>query len=639
MASARIAVAAVLVLMAGACADVMFPEDSGYADIKLKYGAKGDGVTDDTAAFTQAIRDGAGVLYVPAGTYVVSDELKFWPRRWVIQGQSRDTTMIRLKDSSAGFADGTKPHPLVSMIAPPGGQALEAQHVSMFDITLDAGQGNPGAIALYWACSDQGSLRDVKLVSSDTSGSGHCGLMLAAGPSGGGLVQRLEVAGFDYGIHMAGGLAGVTFEDVTLHGQLKAGIWNLGQHAAVRGLRTASSCPAVQHQNHGALMTLLDAELSEGPAQAAAIEAVASVGVEWYDREKAWLQTEGPALLAMNLRTAGYAVAIRSQVGAASCDVPAGAVEQFISHKPLGQGRPAELLKPRSPPQALAAEASTWVSVADHGARPVRDVVRLADMPDSSGAFQKAMDSGSAVIYVPTGTYCLRKSIVVPPSVRRVIGMESTLRHFAGDSPLFQIASSGENLVMERIVCDTASAAKPWFEHRSSRSLTIRNCIVGEYRSAEGAGELFVEDVLGGPWRLSKGQSMWVRGLSCDVSGRTALVNSGGVAWLLGLAARSDSTALATLSGGVTEVWGGWVTARGSPRDAAFVCEDSSVRLSYVSRYPQAVQVRCLQDRQAHQLRLEDTPQARQCCKVPLYVAGPRGPTSQPATSAPAPSD
>src|SRR5512146_1533094 len=38
------------------------------------YGAKGDGVTDDTAAFTSAISSAGslGVVFVPGGTYVVS---------------------------------------------------------------------------------------------------------------------------------------------------------------------------------------------------------------------------------------------------------------------------------------------------------------------------------------------------------------------------------------------------------------------------------------------------------------------------------------------------------------------------------------------------------------------------------------
>ena len=62
---------------------VVFPADSGAINIQTAYGAKGDGVTDDTAAILKAIQDNIqpvsklneNVLYFPNGTYLVSDTL------------------------------------------------------------------------------------------------------------------------------------------------------------------------------------------------------------------------------------------------------------------------------------------------------------------------------------------------------------------------------------------------------------------------------------------------------------------------------------------------------------------------------------------------------------------------------------
>ena len=62
---------------------VVFPTDSGAINIQTAYGAKGDGVTDDTAAILKAIQDNIqpvsklneNVLYFPNGTYLVSDTL------------------------------------------------------------------------------------------------------------------------------------------------------------------------------------------------------------------------------------------------------------------------------------------------------------------------------------------------------------------------------------------------------------------------------------------------------------------------------------------------------------------------------------------------------------------------------------
>lgn len=46
------------------------------ANIKTAFGARGDGVTDDTAAFELAIQTipfiQAGIILVPAGTYVIT---------------------------------------------------------------------------------------------------------------------------------------------------------------------------------------------------------------------------------------------------------------------------------------------------------------------------------------------------------------------------------------------------------------------------------------------------------------------------------------------------------------------------------------------------------------------------------------
>ena len=53
--------------------------DAGHVDVRSKYGAAGDGVTDDTAAIQKAISENldyhSKILYFPAGTYLISDTL------------------------------------------------------------------------------------------------------------------------------------------------------------------------------------------------------------------------------------------------------------------------------------------------------------------------------------------------------------------------------------------------------------------------------------------------------------------------------------------------------------------------------------------------------------------------------------
>ena len=61
--------------MAEGAESVVFPADSGYVRIKARYGARGDGKTNDTAAFQKTMADGVANLYLPPRTYLLSDSI------------------------------------------------------------------------------------------------------------------------------------------------------------------------------------------------------------------------------------------------------------------------------------------------------------------------------------------------------------------------------------------------------------------------------------------------------------------------------------------------------------------------------------------------------------------------------------
>jgi hypothetical protein len=69
------------------------------------YGAKGDGNTDDTAAIQStidaAVANNGGTIYLPRGTYVISDELVIGSNL-TVKGDGRDTTTIKTEQQGGG---------------------------------------------------------------------------------------------------------------------------------------------------------------------------------------------------------------------------------------------------------------------------------------------------------------------------------------------------------------------------------------------------------------------------------------------------------------------------------------------------------------------------------------------------------
>jgi parallel beta-helix repeat protein len=127
------------------------------------FGAKGDGVTDDTAAFQSAIAaSSGGVLLVPAGTYIVSGITIGAPM--MLQGASRDTAIIKRKPGNTG----------VTVLV------LNTHDVTLTDLTLDGDLASPiggSPMSLQFDASTNSSVLNSRVVNgggiSAYNGSDH----------------------------------------------------------------------------------------------------------------------------------------------------------------------------------------------------------------------------------------------------------------------------------------------------------------------------------------------------------------------------------------------------------------------------------------------------------------------------------
>lgn len=577
----RAAVLGLLVCAAPVRAEsITFPADAGVIDLsRPPYGAVGDGTTDCTAAIQKAFNDhpSAGViLYLPNGTYIVSDTIA-WAgtcKRNVLQGQSMTGTVLRLVDRAAGFGDSSQPKAVVYTGTFPPQRFRNA----IRNLTVDTGRGNPGAIGMRFNASNQGQVHAVTIRSGD--GSGPIGLDMSycsdVGPL---LVKNLHVVGFDVGIATACGVAGQVFEHITLENQNVCGFVNDGQAVSMRGLTSRNQGPAIYNKAGSSFLTLLDAEC-EGQG-AAAIRNDAS-------------------LFARNVRVKGYALAIDGRHGGGA-DAAGPVVDEYVSQRVLSLfPSPARSLglPVQETPEVPWDDPATWVPVTRFPPKPYalheerKGSVRTSMVDDYTESFQQAIDSGATTIYVPRTNAELEVfgTVHIRGRVRRIIGLERPLGR-RGHGTFVLDDGEAPVVVLERF--DWIYA--PITVRTASKRTLVVSATPGGLYDIGPDGTAFFEDVVA-ELRLQKGARVWMRQFNTEYTEQNTAIwggggdkwsapgnlNDGGQLWILGIKTEGDGTLITTRHGGKTELLGGLVYANKNydPNKKMFVNDDSSLAVS-----------------------------------------------------------
>lgn len=548
--------------------NVVFPADAGVVNVK-NYGAKGDGVTDDTEAIQAALDaypNGKRIIYLPNGTYLVSATLT-WPagtlgtgndyKNTILQGQSQNGVIIKLQDEVDGFTDVDNPQAVIFT----GPAPAQRFGNSIRNLTVDTGTGNLGAIGIQFNASNQGAMRQVTIQSGD--GQGVAGLDMdftdEIGPL---LVKGVTVKGFQYGIITGYTVNSQTFEDITLQNQSVYGFWNYSQVINIRKLTSTNAVPAIYNGVGGTShMTLIDASLN-AIGGASSQPAIINEGT----------------LLARGITTTGYGAAIQS----GSTTVTGPTVSEFVSGNVSRLSstatRTLNLLVKETPDVPWDDPVTTpWANVVAYGAIP-------DDGMDDTVAIQAALDAGSTTVYFPVGNYTLQNTVLIRNNVRRIIGTEANVEVPDTVNPGFKVVD-GTNpiIVFERI--GSGYNTTPTIENASARTLVIRDAI-NVSGNMTGSGDVFIENVASNQfssWTFN-GQNVWARQFNVENTG-THIVNNGGNLWILGLKTERGGTLIDTRGGGKTEVLGGlaYTTTAGSDgtqNSPMFINNESSVSIS-----------------------------------------------------------
>lgn len=577
--------------------NIVFPADAGQVDVKLRYGAKGDGVTDDTAAIQKAVDEVKGIpdtLYFPNGTYLISASVGIFngkahgrDRFLSYQGQSESGTIIKLKDQCAEFGDAAKAKIMFSVYQGDGTGDVMRSYVR--NMTFDVGAGNPGAIGLRFMTNNTGGVYNVTVRSSDPNKVGKIGLDMTQGQNGPCLIKYVTIDGFDHGVESSGSFS-LIYEHLTLKNQSVYGFLNKSP-TTIRGLRSTNRVTALKNEE---LLTLIEGTFTGGdPAGTAIINSSDGCYVR-------------------DLTQAGYAHLLRDKAGkdhdgAALDEWFEGKAEALFAGTNLDKLKSLRLPIKDTPEVPWETDLSKWAK-ADWG-KPYEDM---------SDALQKVVDeaaaSGKTTLYFPRRQGIqdypkIGKPIRIHGSINRIIGMENIVQlntDLTGqllptgfDTPpqpegkaLFTIENlKSDVLVVERFFAlgqRKKNGLVYMFENKSGKRVVIKHLgMDGIIKKPGGVGEWFIEDVSpdrDGTLFIGKGETCWARQFNPESYQRNMIEVDGGRFWNLGMKTEGRATHLVASNGAKVEFLGGlnyqsWGKQKFDP--PMFIIIDSDVPLVY----------------------------------------------------------
>ena len=447
-----------------------------YRNVK-DYGARGDGVTDDTAAINAAIsagdRCGQGcdsstvvpaLVYFPSGTYLVSTPIIQYYFTQLV-GDALNPPTLLASQNFAGIAvvdsnpyDNTGNNWWTN-------QNNFYRQVRNFKIDISNVQGS--ATGIHWQVAQATSLTNLVFEMSSAQGTQHQGMFMENGS--GGFMSDLVFNGGKLGMWI--GNQQFTFRNLTVNNAVTAIVvgWNWGftfKGLEIHGCNVGFDMTAGGSANQGVGSAIIvDAIITNTPTFVLTSTTASSEP-----------HTSG-SLILDNIRLANVPSAVQSDSGNVLLAGTQGGSPQVIGSWGQGQfyvdnsgkggfqqnnlspnpSKPSQLLDgtgaffQRTRPQYENYAVSDFVSVKSQGA--VGD-----GRTDDTAAIQNVLQqfAGCKIIYFPAGTYLVSSTVFVPAGTR-IVGetwsvIAATGSYFGSESdpqPMFKVGNSGDQGVLE----------------------------------------------------------------------------------------------------------------------------------------------------------------------------------------------
>jgi len=397
------------------------------------------------------------IIYIPDGVYYVNDTLIYsGPVRRVagVQreycvwlrfiGQSRQNTIIRLADNSPGFDDKENPKPIFSFGKKHDVNPMKANN-AIKNLTIDAGNSNPGAIGIRWTSANNGEANELLIRSGD--GHGFVGYDFSmGGPCG--YFRDIVVEGFDYGIRIGTHkryFHNPTLEYITLKNQKEAGILCEAGSGALRKIKSENSVPAIKITDSYTHAVVLDSNFTGGSFSNAAIDIVDDGNGIGH-------------LFARNVTVSGYGSGVRKDGAVAQpgdvTEYVSDPIKKFSADMPdTSMNLPIEEV----PFVPWEQDLSKWTTAGAGDGRT-----------EDSEAIQQAMnDTTKSVFYFPKRNYRVGRTVNIPAHIKVVDFMFSRI---SGSTP-FRVSEDSPDPIHFRDLCKSGSRPRVFIEQDCMRTV------------------------------------------------------------------------------------------------------------------------------------------------------------------------